>query len=541
VALDQTNETKESEHLNEGNHRSVQKQSVSVANRKGHGGLAHNCSSKNFSGADMNSVPSSESLGVYSTTGKRAFHASRKQAEFSLLGLCGILLLTCIALGVLFAMKVSKANKVGANSVATDKRCLYTSPTSPTNQASEPRVCNTAECLEVAARLSRNMNQSVNPCEDFFHFACDKWIEDNPIPPSENEYITFMKKIQANNEKLRNMLEDATGDYEDPIMKAKRYYRSCMNEDEVERTTRDQVLELIKGFGSWSLEGAPWTLLNWNWQTALLKIQRVFLHSSPLFTIDVSTNPWDSKKHIVKLNLPDLSLLREQYLVENDSKVVKKKNAYLEFMTTVAMLLGGQNITTTKLHVRRVLEFEKKLAQSMPSQAFVYENLYNSITINELQRRAPKFQWLDHLNRLFADHGISLNKSQNIIVSDPEYLQKMSEDVLATNASTLSDYFIWTVLRRLVPFLSRPFREAEAKFKKAASHIKQEPARWLTCIQAVNHHRGLAFATGSLYVKEAFDQRMVPLVTLSFWQYIPVLYTKHWIYSLEALFGFTSV
>ena len=32
-------------------------------------------------------------------------------------------------------------------------------------------------------------------------------------------------------------------------------------------------------------------------------------------------------------------------------------------MTTVAMLLGGQNITTTKLHVRRVLEFEKKLAQ----------------------------------------------------------------------------------------------------------------------------------------------------------------------------------
>jgi len=145
------------------------------------------------------------------------------------------------------------------------------------------------------------MNQSVNPCEDFFHFACDKWIEDNPIPPSENEYITFMKKIQANNEKLRNMLEDATGDYEDPIMKAKRYYRSCMNEDEVERTTRDQVLELIKGFGSWSLEGAPWTLLNWNWQTALLKIQKVFLHSSPLFTIDVSTNPWDSKKHILKV------------------------------------------------------------------------------------------------------------------------------------------------------------------------------------------------------------------------------------------------
>ena len=46
-----------------------------------------------------------------------------------------------------------------------------------------------------------------------------------------------------------------------------------------------------------------------------------------------------------------------------------------------------------------------------------------------------QFRWLDHLNSLFAEYGISLNKSQNIIVSDPEYLLKMSEDVLATNDS----------------------------------------------------------------------------------------------------------
>lgn len=77
---------------------------------------------------------------------------------------------------------------------------------------------------------------------------------------------------------------------------------------------------------------------------------------------------------------------------------------------------------------------------------------------------------------------------------------------------TLSDYFMWTVLRRLVPFLSRPFREAETKYKRLTSHIKAEPARWLTCITTTNYHRGLTFATGSLYIEKAFDKKMIPLV-----------------------------
>ena len=63
-----------------------------------------------------------------------------------------------------------------------------------------------------------------------------------------------------------------------------------------------------------------------------------------------------------------------------------------------------------------------------------------------------------------------------------------------------------------MPFLSRPFREAEAEYKRVASHIRAEPARWLTCIKSSNYYRGLGFATGSLYVEKAFDQKMIPLV-----------------------------
>lgn len=256
---------------------------------------------KSLGGIELCSAPSTQSLGVNSTT----FRRGRKRVEVCLLSLCGILLLICVVLAVLFAVELSKRNEDDAKPTETiNGQTTGTLSPNPTTESFTPSVCNTAECLAIAARFKRNMNESVDPCEDFFHFACDGWIRDNPIPPSENEYITFIKKIQANNEKLRNMLEDATGKHEDPVMKAKRYYRSCMNEEEVERTTKEQMLELIRSLGSWALDNKTWNGTAWNWKSALVTIQNTFLHSSPLFTVDVLTNPRHSTKHIIKVSVP---------------------------------------------------------------------------------------------------------------------------------------------------------------------------------------------------------------------------------------------
>ena len=255
---------------------------------------------KSSGGIELCSAPSTQSLNFTS------FRKSRKRVEVCLLSLCGVLLMICVILAALFAVELSKHNNedvpkpTETNNGETSSTPLVPNPTTGNFQ---PRVCNTAECLELAGRLTRNMNESVDPCHDFFHFACDGWIRDNPIPPSENEYITFIKKIQTNNERLRNILEDAAGKHDDPVMKAKRYYRSCMNEEEVERTTKQQMLELIASLGSWALDNKTWNGTAWNWKSALVKIQKTFLHSSPLFTIDVLTNPRHSTKHIVKVSV----------------------------------------------------------------------------------------------------------------------------------------------------------------------------------------------------------------------------------------------
>ena len=52
---------------------------------------------------------------------------------------------------------------------------------SPTD--SGPDTCTTPGCVQLAAQMTAAMNQSVDPCEDFYEFSCGNWGQKNPIPP----------------------------------------------------------------------------------------------------------------------------------------------------------------------------------------------------------------------------------------------------------------------------------------------------------------------------------------------------------------------
>ena len=50
-------------------------------------------------------------------------------------------------------------------------------------QDSGSDTCTTQGCIQLAAQISSAMNQSVDPCEDFYNFTCGNWGQQNPIPP----------------------------------------------------------------------------------------------------------------------------------------------------------------------------------------------------------------------------------------------------------------------------------------------------------------------------------------------------------------------
>ena len=73
-------------------------------------------------------------------------------------------------------------------------------------------VCQSASCVTLAAALTQNMNASVDPCDDFFAYACGGWMDRNPIPDDQTRYSSFTQLRDHNQLTLRRILDGAVRD-----------------------------------------------------------------------------------------------------------------------------------------------------------------------------------------------------------------------------------------------------------------------------------------------------------------------------------------
>ena len=53
--------------------------------------------------------------------------------------------------------------------------------------------CLQYSCMFIAAQLIHSMNPTVDPCDNFFEYACGNWNKKNVIPEDKSSYNTFEK------------------------------------------------------------------------------------------------------------------------------------------------------------------------------------------------------------------------------------------------------------------------------------------------------------------------------------------------------------
>ncbi|XP_020626761.1 neprilysin-11-like [Orbicella faveolata] len=81
--------------------------------------------------------------------------------------------------------------------------------TLPTPTETQPRICNTAKCYQVAEVISNQLNKTMDPCDDFYSYACGGFFKTHHLGVNQSNVGGFTIVNDDNMEVLRRAMETA--------------------------------------------------------------------------------------------------------------------------------------------------------------------------------------------------------------------------------------------------------------------------------------------------------------------------------------------
>lgn len=67
-------------------------------------------------------------------------------------------------------------------------------------------VCFSEPCVTVASAVLNSMDRSVDPCQDFYNYACGGWIKNNPLPEGKSRWGPFSNLWEHNMAVMKHLL-----------------------------------------------------------------------------------------------------------------------------------------------------------------------------------------------------------------------------------------------------------------------------------------------------------------------------------------------
>ncbi len=334
------------------------------------------------------------------------------------------------------------------------------------------------------------IDKSVDPCTDFYTYACGNWKKNYPIPADQTAWGRFNELAEHNNYLLYQDLKAAADAPKTPLQKKYGdYFAACMN------------LELADKLGATPIEPALKTIAGWSdnktLATLLGEVENKYGYGF-LFNFGSEQDQKDSTQQIGGVDQSGLGLPDRDYYLNQDDRSKKIRDQYVEHVTKMFVLIGDTP-EAAAAEAKSVMAIETALAQGSMARVDrrTPANVYHIMTIAELQALTPEFDWKVY----FAAKQESQLKTVN--VASPGFFKAMNEEVSSSDIAALKSYLRWHTVHRFAPNLSEAFVTENFNFYSATLAGQKELApRWKRCTSSTD--RALGEAVGQDWVARNF-------------------------------------
>ena len=327
------------------------------------------------------------------------------------------------------------------------------------------------------------MDASVAPGDNFYTYANGTWAKSTPIPADKSNYGMFTMLDDLSKNRTRTIIDEAA---KDPKSKIGMAYNGYLDTAAIEAKG-------LAPFEPW-LSDVRELSSKADYPALVARADRLGIGGP--FPAFINLDDKQNDQYILNMTQGGIGMPDRDYYLKTDAKIAETRGKYLDFLTKILTLAGEQNAAP---RAKAILDLETKIARAHWTQVESRDatKTYNKLSIAELQRRAPGFNFRAYLEGVGA-------KGDQVIVYQPSAFTGTAKAIQAAPLQVLKDQML---VRSLVDYAAVLPKEIDdtvfAFYGTTLNGTPQQEERW---------KRAVTFTTGALAddISQIYVQRHFP-------------------------------
>ena len=355
---------------------------------------------------------------------------------------------------------------------------------------------------ESGIRLA-NLDQTINPRNDFYQYACGGWMKANPLTDEYSSFGSFDQLAENNRTQIKGLIEELAKQQSQPgsiTQKIGDLYNIAMDSAKLNADWVAPIKEYLDKLASIKDRNG-------------LSQEIATMHRDgfgPFFGLYVGADDMNSSMNIAQLYQGGLSLGEREYYLDGDDHTKEIRTKFEEHVDKMFQLAGFTAEEAQKA-AKNVMKVETRLAEVSKSAVELrdpYAN-YNKITVAQLKKEVPSIDWDAYFTT------IGLKDLQDVNVGQMDEIKTVADLLKKEDLDVLKAYLQWNVINTASSYLSDNFVAQNFDFYgRTLSGTKEMQPRWKRAVSAVNGVLGEA--VGQMYTEKYFPaaakERMIKLV-----------------------------